>query len=176
VLFKLVECFGSAIGDWHSPKQNQIEDVRFNSWINHTVLILDEVSCGSKKDGKAFGDYLKSLITQLSQSIEENGKEAVSMKINNCFMFTSNKSSWIAPIFIESKSKDRRYTIVGNKNSKNLRKDNLWSQKDFNDWDKGYLQKVLMKYIYNLPEDKSISLNYGIDNEFKSEIQQRCQN
>ena len=98
------------------------------------------------------------------------------MKINNCFMLTSNKSSWIAPIFIESKSKDRRYTIVGNKNSKNLRKDNLWSQKDFNDWDKGYLQKVLMKYIYNLPEDKSISLNYGIDNEFKSEIQQRCQN
>ena len=78
MLFKLVECFGSAIGDWHSHKQNQIEDVRFNSWINHTVLILDEVSCGSKKDGKALGDYLKSLITQLSQSIEEKGKEAVS--------------------------------------------------------------------------------------------------
>ena len=140
----IAECFGAAIGDFHSPKQNQIEDVRFNTWVNHAVLILDEVSCGSKKDGKSFGDYLKSLITQPIQSVEGKCKDIMLMKINNCYLFTSNVSTWIVPLFIENK--DRRYTIVCNENSKNLRNDKLWSQKDFDDWDSGYLQKVLMKY------------------------------
>lgn len=171
----LAEAFGQAIGDSHSPKQNQIEDVRFNTWVNHAVLILDEVSSGSKKDGKAFGDYLKGLITQPIQSIEGKGKEQIQVRINNCFIITSNTSSYIAPVFIEEK--DRRYTIVCNDDEdKNLRSDKLWSENDFNDWDSGNSKKILMKYIYNLPEDKSIILNKGIDNSHKQTIQNLSKN
>jgi len=162
----LAEAFGTAVGNWVSPKQNQIEDSRFNSWIKNAVIILDEVSCGSKKDGKAFGDYLKGLITQEVQTIEHKGRDLSDTIISNCFIFTANYNNYIPPVFIEEY--DRRYTIIRNDESKNL--DKIWTEDDFDKWNSGEYKKILIKYIYNLPEDKSVNLNHGLETKYKLEV------
>lgn len=168
----LAEAFGRSIGNWVSPKQSQIEDNRFNAWIKNAVIILDEVSCGSKKDGKAFGDYLKGLITQEMQTIEHKGRDLVETFIPNCFIFTANTNNYIPPVFLEEN--DRRYTIIRNDNSKNLME--LWTTEDFDKWNSGEYQNILIKYIYNLPEDKTINLNHGLVSKYKAEVLEMSKN
>ena len=168
----LAEAFGRSIGNWASPKQSQIEDNRFNAWIKNAVIILDEVSCGSKKDGKAFGDYLKGLITQEMQTIEHKGRDLIETFIPNCFIFTANTNNYIPPVFLEEN--DRRYTIIRNDNSKNLME--LWTDEDFIKWNSGEYQNILIKYIYNLPEDKSVNLNHGLVSKYKTEVLEMSKN
>lgn len=169
----LVEAFGRAIGNSISPKQTQVEESRFNSWIMNAVIILDEISCGSKKDGKAFGDYLKSLITQEYQTIEFKGRDIASeVRIPNCYLFTSNISDYIPPVFLEEN--DRRYTIIRNDDSRNLIE--LWTDDDFKNWNSGLYKKILMKYIYNLEEDKSVDIRKGLPTKYKNEILEMSKN
>ena len=159
------KAFGEAIGDW-IPTPSKKDDIQFNSWLENTVIIFEESSSGSKLDGKELGDKLKDWITSKYITIEKKGKDPEKKKIHHCFIFNANISNKIPPVFIEDD--DRRYTIIKNNDARNLKE--IWSSEDFDRWDSGEYQKILMKWIYNLPKDKNIDIRKGINNELKREI------
>lgn len=163
----LAKCFANAIGDGFKTPPN-MDNVQFNAWLNHTVIIFEECSSGSKKDGKALGDLLKDWITENSITIEEKGKDPRQVKSKHCFIFNANISNSLPPVFIENN--DRRYTIIRNDSAINLRE--LWNDEDFQRWDSGEYQKILMKWIYNLPKNDQINVRTGLNNLYKEEIVQ----
>ena len=161
----LAKAFANAIGDGFKTPPN-MDNIQFNAWLNHTVIIFEECSSGSKKDGKALGDLLKDWITENSITIEEKGRDPRKVKSRHCFLFNANIANNLPPVFIENN--DRRYTIIRNDEAVNLRE--LWSNEDFERWDNGEYQKILMKWIYNLPKDENINTRTGLENEYKKEI------
>ena len=86
--------------------------------------------------------------------------------MQSCYIFNANISDNVAPVFIEDN--DRRYTIITNDNAKNLRE--IWTDNDYENWEKGIYKKQLMKWIYNLPKDYSIDVKKGIDNASKQAV------
>lgn len=161
----LSKAFGEAIGDWIKTPPKK-DDIQFNAWQDHTVIIFEESSSGNKRDGKDLGDLLKDWITESQKTIEGKGKDPVKKTIQSCYIFNANISDNVAPVFIENG--DRRYTIIKNEYAVNLK--DLWSDKDFEMWNNGTYKKQLMKYIYNLPVDPEIDIRKGILNQAKSEV------
>ena len=158
----LCKAFGGAIGDMMKTPAN-MDDIRFNEWMNHTVIVFEECSSGTKKEGKALGDLFKDWITEKRLTIEAKGQDPKSMLINHCIIFNANISEIMPPVFIEDK--DRRYTVIRNDDAVNLRE--LWTDEEYDKWESGEYQYILMKWIYNLPKDKSINVRTGLTNKWK---------
>lgn len=162
----LAEAFGEAIGDWTKTPANK-DDIRFNDWLRKTVIIFEESSSGTKREGKDFGDLLKDWITSDSITVEAKGKDAITVEGRRCFIFNSNISDIISPVYIEDK--DRRFTVIKNDEGVNLI--TLWKPEDYRWWD-DIGKKQLMKWIYLMPEDPGIDLSAGVDNQAKHEVQE----
>lgn len=159
------KAFGEAIGDWIKTPPKK-DDIQFNAWQDHTVIIFEESSSGSKREGKDLGDLLKDWITEVEKTIEAKGKDPVKKMIKSCYLFNANISESVAPVFIEEN--DRRYTIIRNDNAKNLV--DIWNEEDFKHWDSGEWPKQLMKWIYNLPKDKTVDVHRGLQSKWKQQI------
>lgn len=161
----IAEAFGDAIGDWIDLPLKK-DDIQFNAWQEHTVIIAEECSSGSKRDGKDLGDMFKNMITGEEVTIEAKGKDPVKKHIKNCFIFNANISEQISPVFIEDK--DRRWTIIRNDDARNLI--DIWTREDFDRWDSGEYKMQLMKWIYNIPKDDKVDVRKSHDNKWKQEV------
>ena len=161
----LAEAFAEAIGDWTKTPPKK-DDIQFNSWIDKTVIIFEESSSGSKRDGKDLGDLLKDWLTGVEKTIEAKGKDPVKKTIRSCFIFNSNISDQVAPVYIEDS--DRRFTVIRNDDATILT--DLWTDEDYMRWNSGEYQKQLMKWIYNLPKDPKIDVRRGLDSKWKQEV------
>ncbi len=86
----IVSCLKHALGNKYifSVKAGMIEN-GFNSWLEHNVLyVADDIY--SSKDRTDMMEALKSLITEIDQSITLKGIDAIQKMICGNFIFTDN--------------------------------------------------------------------------------------